>query len=387
MPFQRFSLSRNATSKRLGALKAVELRALAEGDRGAAVAALLADAEAEVLSLADRARPGRLDARDEQRRLGVAEPERRQTVELLREVERQRACRHDRVDRRERARGRRRRAPRRRGARTLPRTRSSCSSAIVRPAAARWPPKRSRCSAQAARPPWRSKSEIERPEPFQPSPLRGDEHDRPVEPLDEPRGDDPDHALVPALVPEDVAAPRAGVCSGHDSTVATASRRMRSSTPCRSRFSSSSVPASSRASRASSVSSSSSARSGRPSLPAALIRGASRNPTAVASTVAGIDARGRASAPEARVGSSARARGARRQRARGSRRRAGRRRRSSPARRGRGCVRGRVVVSEQRTGERVDDARAAELDARIVRRPRRDDRAVRQRLARAGGGR
>ncbi len=46
---------------------------------------------------------------------------------------------------------------------------SSCSSAIERPAAARWPPKRSRCSAQAARPLWRSKSEIERPDPFQPS--------------------------------------------------------------------------------------------------------------------------------------------------------------------------------------------------------------------------
>ena len=35
-----------------------------------------------------------------------------------------------------------------------------------------------------------------------------DEHDRAVKPLDEPRGDDPDDALVPALVPEDVSAPR-----------------------------------------------------------------------------------------------------------------------------------------------------------------------------------
>src|SRR5919202_6496093 len=34
----------------------------------------------------------------------------------------------------------------------------------------------------------------------------GDQHDRPVEPLYEPRGDDPDHALVPPLVREHVAA-------------------------------------------------------------------------------------------------------------------------------------------------------------------------------------
>jgi hypothetical protein len=33
-----------------------------------------------------------------------------------------------------------------------------------------------------------------------------DQHDRPVEALDEPRGDDADHALVPALVGEHVAA-------------------------------------------------------------------------------------------------------------------------------------------------------------------------------------
>ena len=103
VPFQRFSLSRNATSKRPARLKAVELRALPERDRGAAVAALLADAEAEVLPLADGAARRRLDARDEQRRLRVAEPERGEAVELLGEVERQRARRDDRVDGRERA--------------------------------------------------------------------------------------------------------------------------------------------------------------------------------------------------------------------------------------------------------------------------------------------
>ncbi len=42
-----------------------------------------------------------------------------------------------------------------------------------------------------------------------------DQDDRPVEALDEPRGDDPDHALVPALVGEHVATPsllRLGPC-------------------------------------------------------------------------------------------------------------------------------------------------------------------------------
>ena len=79
----------------------------------------------------------------------------------------------------------------------------------------------------------------------------------------------------------------AASASGHSSTVRTASRRIRSSTACRSRFSVSSSAASRPAVSASSVSTSSSATSGRPSRPAALIRGPSRNPTAAASTAAG----------------------------------------------------------------------------------------------------
>ena len=39
--------------------------------------------------------------------------------------------------------------------------------------------------------------------------LAGDQHDGPAESLHEPRGDDPDHALVPALAPDDVGAPAA----------------------------------------------------------------------------------------------------------------------------------------------------------------------------------
>ena len=73
--------------------------------------------------------------------------------------------RHDRVDHRE---GAQVDVGERRGPRGRPKASanaSSCSSVIVRPAAARWPPKRSRCSAQAARPPWRSKSGSSGPSP------------------------------------------------------------------------------------------------------------------------------------------------------------------------------------------------------------------------------
>ena len=42
-------------------------------------------------------------------------------------------------------------------------------------------------------------SAIDRPEPFHESPRARDQHDRAVEALDEPRGDDPDHSLVPVL--------------------------------------------------------------------------------------------------------------------------------------------------------------------------------------------
>ena len=47
---------------------------------------------------------------------------------------------------------------------------------------------------------------IERPEPFQFPSAPGDQDDRAMEALDEPGRDDPDHAFVPVLVGEDVAA-------------------------------------------------------------------------------------------------------------------------------------------------------------------------------------
>ena len=64
------------------AVQAVELAAEAERDRRAGVAAALADPEAQMLALADERRVDRLAARHEQRHVRVAEPERRQPLEL-----------------------------------------------------------------------------------------------------------------------------------------------------------------------------------------------------------------------------------------------------------------------------------------------------------------
>ena len=122
-------------------------------------------------------------------------------------------------------------------------------------------------------------------------------------------------------------------------------------------------------------------RSRPPETPAALMRGARRNPTEVARRRR-VDSRARIRHP-ARDGSSRPARGARPPRTRGS---LGERADVSD-RRQRYEVEetsdGRVVVSEQRTGQRVHDPGPAQVDARIRGRPGGDDGAVRQRLSRA----
>ena len=141
----------------------------------------------------------------------------------------------------------------------------------------------------ASRPPWRSNAGIERPEPFHSCSLAGDQDDgrcsaRP--------GARRRSRSRPRATPRRRGRSRGGAQrSGHSSTCAIAARTIASSTAWRSRFSCSSSSARRRAASASSVSSSSSAASGWPSRPAALIRGASRKPTAPASTAAGIDVR------------------------------------------------------------------------------------------------
>ena len=172
-----------------------------------------------------------------------------------------------------------------------------------------------------------------------PSPCAGDQHDRPAEALHEPRGDDPDHALVPVLAPDDVAAPAARSARATPRRRATASRRIRSSTACRSRFSVSSSSASRSASRGV-LGEHELERDVGPAEPAGGID-PRREPEADGGRVDGgrIDVRRRASARAARASACARARAGPRSRARGSRRRAARRRRSSRARRDRGGVR------------------------------------------------
>src|SRR5215208_5624482 len=70
---------------------AVEAAAEAEGDRAAGVSAAVLDAKTQVLAVADGRRLGDLAPGDEQRHVGVAEPERREPPQLAAEPERQRA--------------------------------------------------------------------------------------------------------------------------------------------------------------------------------------------------------------------------------------------------------------------------------------------------------
>ena len=246
------------------------------------------------------------------------------------------------------------------------RTPRSWTRSIDRPAAARWPPKRSRCAEQAASAPWRSKLAIERPDPFHESCEPRDEHDRAMEALDEPRGDDPDHALVPVLVPEDVAAaaplaapaarrrprpPRAGSAPRRPAARDSAPRARRRAPAPR---------------RRPSVSTSSSATSGRPSRPAALIRGASRKPTDAGVDGCRIDAaRSACSAcsPGRRVHASARSPAA--ASARFSSTSGTTSAMVASATRSRLPPNSRVLGAEERLAELVDDARSAQLGERI----------------------
>ena len=149
----------------------VELRAEPEGDRAARVGAVAADAEAQVLPLAHGREVAELAARREQRHVRIAEPERRELRELLAELEREP---RPGVRRRRPCVMRRRSSSVSAASAAAPKASANASirsGAIERPAAARWPPKRSRWAEHAPSAPCRSKAGIERPEPFQaPSP-------------------------------------------------------------------------------------------------------------------------------------------------------------------------------------------------------------------------
>src|SRR5579859_861641 len=77
---------------------AIELRAVAEGDRAPGGAALVERPEAEVLSLPHSLKVAQLAPGHEQCHARVAEPERRQAAELVGELERAGTAGNDRVD-------------------------------------------------------------------------------------------------------------------------------------------------------------------------------------------------------------------------------------------------------------------------------------------------
>ena len=323
------------------AAEAVDLRAAAERDRRAGVAAALADAEAEVLAVADgrRARSARSRRRAASRPgcRGRTGPRR---AELL--AERQPELASRRRPRRPRCAGggRRRRAPRRRARRTPPRTprRARAGSSARRRRGGRRSARGA--PAHAASAPCRSNAPGRAARALPVAVGAGDQHDRPAEALDEARRDDPDHALVPVRAGDDVAAMAAArlgprldlVDRGAEDPLLDAPAARGSAPRARRRA------ASPRA--ASSVSSSASAASGRPSRPAALIRGASRKPIAPSSHAAGSTPRDAHERPQPGLLRLREPPQPEPARARGSRRGAARRRRRSRARRGRGAGRG-----------------------------------------------
>ena len=208
-----------------------------------------------------------------------------------------------------------------------------------------------------------------------------DQDDGPAEALDETGGDDPDHALVPVLVPEDVAA-AATLRLGHRLDTLRDASRGSGPRPPGARGSAPRARRRAGAPRsASSVRTSSSATSGRPRRPAALIRGASRKPMAPASTAAGstrallhqrLQAR---TSREASVWRPAAAS------ARFSSRSGTTSAIVARATRSRSLRTSGMVGAEERLAELVDDSRAAELRERVLRGTRRDHGAVGKRLA------
>src|SRR4051794_37394349 len=193
--------------------EAVELRALTERDRTSRIAAVALHAKAQVLAFADGRQLTELAAGCQQRDVGVREPERPKLSQLLAELERElRPAREHCVDHgrghevfgveqafgllRERVRELLDplRCDREAGGRSMP------AEALEESRAGAEGPMQVERGDRAARP---------LPEPF----AAGDQDDRAVVPLDEPRSHDPDHAFMPVFSPDDVRAltpPRLG---------------------------------------------------------------------------------------------------------------------------------------------------------------------------------
>src|SRR3989441_3093346 len=189
-----------------GALEAVELRAEPEGDRARPRPLLVDHAEAQVLALPDGGEIGQPAGGGEKGHAGIARAERRKPLELRGELEGEDAARDDRVDPRhglEVGLAEHLLGPRREHLRELVQALGADGEAGRGPMAAE---ALERLGAGCER-----RVEIERGDraarAFPVPVAAGDEDDRPVEALDESRGDDSDHALVPALVGEHVCPP------------------------------------------------------------------------------------------------------------------------------------------------------------------------------------
>src|SRR5207248_2059597 len=185
--------------------EAIELAAEPESDRAPRVARAVLDPEAEMLAVAERGDFAELAAGREQCDPGIAEPERSEARQLRAEVEGQLRPVDEGIDHRHRkqlglgqvsarVRGERRREhldlrrlDREPGGRAMP---SEANEMF-------------RARGQAA-------MEVEAPgraaRAFPLALPAGDQDDRPVIVLDEPRGDDADHSLVPVLSRKHVAA-------------------------------------------------------------------------------------------------------------------------------------------------------------------------------------
>ena len=165
-----------------------------------------ASVKRDVAALPHRPRVGQLRGRDEQRD-GAGCPCR--TARAARAPRRAASVSaspgHDGVDPRTRARGPRASAPRRRARRSAARKRVDLGARrSCRPAAARWPPWRSRWRAPRVE----AAEQVERRDRAARAgalvAVERDQHRRAVVALGDPRGDDADHARVPALAGEHV---------------------------------------------------------------------------------------------------------------------------------------------------------------------------------------
>ena len=183
--------------------EAVELPAEAERDRAAGIAGAVLDPEAQVLPVSDGPDVAELAARHEQGDAGISETERRQARELGAEIQRQFRAVHERIDhgpRPELLLGQIRIGVRREG----DRERLNLSGLDREPGRRAVTPEADELLGTGRETAVEVEAAGGTARAFPLALAARDQDHRPVEALDEARGDDADHALVPALAGDDV---------------------------------------------------------------------------------------------------------------------------------------------------------------------------------------